>query len=402
MTFDIPTAMHLSATMTLVIGLGLAFAATGYPRTLQYPVRLWVTGLLLQPVPYLLFAFRGEIPDLLSVVVANVLLVCGFAIQMHALRVFNQRPDRVAVIAGLVGLTLVGQVLLTHVWPSPGSRIVFVSLIISALACFGIGAIYRKNGHISRAEHLVGVILLLGIVLMFVRIIAQGGAATSSLIAYSPMQGVVFTYTSLMPVIATAAFMLMCGERLNADLTRLATLDPLTGVYNRRTMTELATRAIADATRRARPLSLLALDIDHFKRINDEFGHEAGDAALCTFVELVRSSLRREDLISRLGGEEFVVVLPDTDENTAGLLAERVRERIADPGFAIAGWPVQMRVSIGVAALGSEVGDLKTLLRAADLALYAAKRGGRNRVVAASQNLASAAESGGKPEHSGL
>jgi diguanylate cyclase (GGDEF)-like protein len=385
MDFHIPTAMQLTATMTLVIGIGLAFAATGYPRELQYPIRLWVRGLLIQPFPYILFALRGQIPDGLSIIAANGLLVVAFAHQMHALRVFNRQSDQRLWLVALLAVTLIGEMLLTYVWPSSQDRVVLMSLVIIALAGFGVSAIYQKQNRVSRPEHLVAAILLGGIGIMLVRVFSQSDAGMLELTSSSPLQGVVFTYSLLMPVIATSAFMLMCGERLNANLSRLATLDPLTGVYNRRTMAELANKAIAAAKRYDRPLSLLALDIDHFKRINDEFGHEAGDLALCATVELVRGALRGSDIVARLGGEEFIVILPDTDERDARALAERVRQRVADSGFTIGGWPAPLRVSIGAGALGPMANDLESLLREIDRALYTAKRAGRNRVVAVSQ-----------------
>lgn len=383
MTFDIATAMQLAATMTLVIGAGLAFAATGYPPALQRTIDLWVRGLLLQPAAFLMFALRGHIPDLLSIVAANTLLMAAFAHQMHALRAFNNSVDRSRTLAALVATTFVGTLLLSFAWPSLGARTAFVSLVIIAMAVLGVLGIYGKGGQRNRAEHLIALFLGIGIGIMIVRIVSQPSASAISIVSYSPLQGIVFTYASLLPVVSTAAFMLMCGERLNADLTRLATLDPLTGVYNRRTMTDLATRAVADARRHGRPLSLLALDVDHFKRINDEFGHEAGDLALCALVDLLRRETRAGDIISRIGGEEFVVILPDTSESAAGALAERIRARVSDSGFAVAGWPAPLQVSIGVGAL--DAGDFDALRRATDRALYSAKRAGRNRVVTVSE-----------------
>ena len=383
MNFDIATAMQLAATMTLVIGAGLAFAATGYPPTLQRTLDLWVRGLLLQPAAFLMFALRGHIPDVFSIVAANTLLMAAFAHQMHALREFNGCADRRGVLAVLVATTLGGTAILTYAWPTLGGRTVLVSLVIIALAVLGVLGIYGARGKRNRPEHLIALFLGVGVAIMTVRIVSQPTSSAISIISYSPLQGVVFTYAALLPVITTAAFMLMCGERLNADLSRLATLDPLTGVYNRRTMTDLATHAVADARRHGRPLSLLALDVDHFKRINDEFGHEAGDLALCALVDLLRRELRASDIISRIGGEEFVVILPDTTEAAAGTLAERIRARVSDSGFNVAGWPAPLRVSIGVGAL--DAGDFDALRRATDRALYTAKRTGRNRVVTVSQ-----------------
>ena len=383
MSVDIATAMQLAATMTLVIGAGLAFAATGYPPDVQRAINLWVRGLLLQTPAYYLFALRDRVPDLFSIVCANVLLMSALALQMHALREFNRRPSRIRVLAVLVALTFAGTALLTWTWPSFTARVVLVSSIVIAMTSLGIAAIRGARSTHSRAEHLLVLFLGIGIVIMAARIVMQPISGATSLVSYSPLQGIVLTYASLLPVITTVAFMLMCGERINRDIARLATLDPLTGVYNRRTMNDLAARAVADARRHGRPLALLALDVDHFKRINDEFGHDAGDRALCALVALLRRELRAADVIARIGGEEFVVILPDTGEADAGVLAERVRARISDSGFTVDGWPAPLQVSIGVGAL--DAGDFDGLRRATDRALYAAKRAGRNRVVTVSQ-----------------
>lgn len=384
MDFHIPTAMQLTATMTMLIGLALAFAIKGYPQALQHSMRLWVRGLLIQPFSYALFSVRGSIPDWLSIVVGNVLLIIAFALLIHALRVYNARRDRSRALIGLVILTVVGEVVLTYVWPTLPGRIVFISLIIAVLSLFGISALYYQRERITRPEHIVATMLIAAVVIMIVRIVAAPYASVSDLTSSSVLQGVVFTYASLMPVIATSGFLLMCGDRLNENLTRLATIDSLTGVFNRRTMTEMANRAIATSKRHDRALSLLILDIDHFKRINDQFGHEAGDMALCRFVELVHEVMRESDVLARIGGEEFVLILPDSDERIAIGVAERIRQQLEDSNFSISGWTVPLRVSIGVGTLGPEISNLETLLRETDHAMYEAKRSGRNRVVAVS------------------
>jgi diguanylate cyclase (GGDEF)-like protein len=385
MNFHIPTAMQLTATMTLVIGLALAFAMTGYPRALQDPIRLWVRGLLLLPFSFVLFALRGQIPDWLSIVLANTILVVAFALFMQALRAFNRHNDTSIALVVLVGLTIVGEILLTYVWPTLSGRIGLLSVVITTMLAIGVNAIYRKPEPITRPEHMVATMLLIGAAILIVRAVVTPDTHLAVLTMSTPMQGVVFTYASLMPVIATSGFLLMCGERLNKDLARLATLDPLTGIFNRRTMAELAHKAVAASRRHGRALSLLVLDIDHFKRINDQFGHEAGDLALRRVVELVKGELRESDLFARIGGEEFAVVLPEADEKAATAMAERVRLRLFNAGFAISGWPVELQVSIGVGTLGPKVSDLETLFRQTDRAMYAAKRAGRNRVVSVSQ-----------------
>ncbi len=384
MNFHISTAMQLTATMTLVIGLSLAFAATGYPRDLKHPIQLWVRGLLIQPFPYALFSMRGQVPDWLSIIVANTLLTLAFAHLIQALREYNHRPDRSQVFLAIVLLTFTAEILLTYTWPNLHARIILISIVISILAVYGLSAFYKSAEKNTRPENLVAVMLVAAIAVMLLRVLITPSSSNVFLTTSSIMQGIVFTYASLMPVIATSGFLLMCGERMNKDLVRLATLDPLTGVFNRRTMTELANKAIAASRRHGRPLSLLILDIDHFKRINDQFGHEAGDLALCRFVENVQEMMRESDVIARLGGEEFVLILPDTNEQSAFAIAERIRQHLSESEFAVSGWPLPLQASIGVGSLGPAINTLETLLRETDRAMYEAKRIGRNHVVAAS------------------
>jgi two-component system cell cycle response regulator len=165
----------------------------------------------------------------------------------------------------------------------------------------------------------------------------------------------------------------------------MATTDALTGLHNRRYMeSHLATLA-EQASSRGKPLALMILDIDFFKAINDRHGHDAGDDVLREFAVRIRKSIRGIDLACRYGGEEFVIVMPETDLHVAGLVAERVRRSIVGETFAIAKGTkrIEVTVSIGLSTLerkGEAVGDV---LKRADTALYRAKHDGRNRVVSA-------------------
>ncbi|QHJ01463.1 diguanylate cyclase [Xylophilus rhododendri] len=173
----------------------------------------------------------------------------------------------------------------------------------------------------------------------------------------------------------------------NSALDRQARSDPLTGVLNRRGLEERLRLAVASARRGLRPLSVAMLDADYFKRINDQFGHEVGDAVLRQLAEILRTRLRASDAVARLGGEEFIAVLPDTDLEGAMALAESLRHAIETHIDKVYG---NITVSIGVAVgMGTEV-DGASLLRAADEALYRAKAEGRNRVCAASGSTAEA------------
>lgn len=169
-------------------------------------------------------------------------------------------------------------------------------------------------------------------------------------------------------------------QAAQARLVELATTDVLTGLKNRRYFMETASQEFERARRYQTPLSLLMLDADHFKSINDRYGHPVGDEALKALAEHGQRQLREMDLFARLGGEEFAILLPQTDLNAARTVAERVRQSIAAQPVAAEESTVSFTVSIGLAQLEASTTNLDELLRQADAALYQAKENGRNRV----------------------
>ena len=176
-------------------------------------------------------------------------------------------------------------------------------------------------------------------------------------------------------------------ERLrdNVQLSiEMAITDGLTGLYNRRYMETHLSALVEQAASRGKPLTALVLDIDFFKSINDSYGHDAGDDVLREFATRVRKSIRGIDLACRFGGEEFVIVMPETDMGVATIVAERLRRRIASETFPIqqGSSSIEVTISIGIAALDAADANAGNILKRADQALYRAKRDGRNRVVA--------------------
>ncbi|MHB8233229.1 MAG: GGDEF domain-containing protein [Solirubrobacteraceae bacterium] len=166
-----------------------------------------------------------------------------------------------------------------------------------------------------------------------------------------------------------------------ADLARTACVDPLTGVLNRRALEIEAGREISRATRGAAPLALVLIDIDYFKRINDHFGHRTGDEALRVLVALLRRELREEDQIARIGGEEFVILLPESTGEIAGNVAERLRCAIERYELFFEGAVIRFTVSAGVTPMLASDASWESMLHRADAAMYEAKRSGRNRIV---------------------
>lgn len=172
--------------------------------------------------------------------------------------------------------------------------------------------------------------------------------------------------------------------RLREALRTQSIRDPLTGLYNRRYLEEMLEREIRRAVRAEQSLGILMLDLDHFKRFNDTYGHDAGDAVLRETGWFLAKSIRAEDIVCRFGGEEFVVILPTADLEAARSRAERIRSKLRELTVLHQGQSVGViTVSVGVAALPTHGTSAKELVQAADAALYRAKREGRDRVITA-------------------
>lgn len=167
-----------------------------------------------------------------------------------------------------------------------------------------------------------------------------------------------------------------------AETIEMAVIDGLTGLHNRRYLDSHIETLFQRAVTRRRPLSIMITDLDRFKGINDTYGHDGGDQVLKEFARRIRSNVRGIDLVCRFGGEEFVVIMPDTEPALAQRVAERVRQDIEKEPFQVSGKMVQVTVSIGVASVDYGADSVSALMRRADAALYQAKNSGRNRVVA--------------------
>lgn len=211
---------------------------------------------------------------------------------------------------------------------------------------------------------------------------SQGRKFVAELAAISIVYGGV-------PAVLVAINDISQRKQMEAELFRQASTDALTGLSNRRYFLAQAEQELRRARRFSREMSVMMIDIDHFKAINDAHGHATGDVILQGFVKRANESLRQSDSLGRLGGEEFAVLLPETSLAAAAEVAERMRQNVADRAF-IAGNSTAVRgtVSIGVAQLDAQDGTVDDLLNRADEALYRAKNGGRNRVEIASRDAA--------------
>jgi diguanylate cyclase (GGDEF)-like protein len=187
-----------------------------------------------------------------------------------------------------------------------------------------------------------------------------------------------------MPTISLFASQLAAAlqnANLLTEVGRLAVTDDLTGIFNRRYFFEMAEKKFAHAFKAKSPLSALLVDLDHFKKFNDSYGHVVGDQVLRASAQMMSSALRESDIIGRYGGEEFSIILPDTNNSAAIYVAERLLANVADVPIETEAGKLSIQLSIGIAGLSKETPTLQSLIVRADQAMYIAKSAGRNRLA---------------------
>lgn len=344
----------------------------------------WSISLVVRALAFGLVAGSAE-PQLGALAIGTGLAALSITLQAAALVTFARRqlPSWVhsAVIAGValpmqllsgdaggavlfggvvMGMLLLGvTVIAWQLQPPQGARA--RGILVACFAVAGFALVTRGIAAAFVADPLAALLR------------PTGFAALAVLAAFAAAIG------------STLAFLLLHKERAENEVQRLATMDPLTGAYNRRTFHEIAEREMARARRAGQPLSIVMLDIDHFRAINDKHGHRVGDEVLQRFADVVRAALRKEDMVVRYGGEEFVILLPEVPGPGAVVVAGRIRRSVAAATIEVGTERFALTVSLGVAArLDEGPESIDELLDRAGSALALAKERGRNRVVALS------------------
>ncbi len=197
--------------------------------------------------------------------------------------------------------------------------------------------------------------------------------------SYYSIAEIIFAESLISLVLIAMGVLTLANEYMLSQVKKLAELDFLTKVFNRGAFMNMINKTCSQMKRMNSPISLLAIDLDHFKKINDTWGHSVGDEALCHFVQVSNECLRDGDIIGRLGGEEFAILLPNTNHNDALKVAERIRTSLMNSPLKTENLSVCLTASFGVAT-ANEDEDIKFFLKRADDAMYLAKKNGRNRV----------------------
>ncbi len=383
MGLDVRSVMLVGVLLSALTVILLTQAGRSFPVERRRHLRIWTVGLVMQPIAWLLLAGRGSLPDLVSIPMGNGLLLFGFAEMCRAVRGFRGLPERRWLWWGAVLVATGLLVLFAEVWPNYSARVLVNSstgMLLFAGISLALAPAFHRGGF--SAARLTGAFAAIGVLTGAWRFTEHllNPRVGGSLLEAGPSDTVVFVYACVGVMFLSLGFVLMHTERAYDDLRKLASVDALTGVLARSGLVEQGERLLSESRRYQRPLSALLIDLDRFKGVNDSFGHEAGDRLLQHLTQRTRLVLRGEDLLGRFGGDEFVALLPSTDAAGARVVAERLRDALAQEHMRVHGMEVPVPLSIGVAQAAREEDDLDDLLKRADQAMYRAKRAGGDRV----------------------
>lgn len=387
MLLDIPTLFIVSTCIAGLLGLFLFFAWI-QDRNIR-ALAWWGAAYMLGGVGVALWIAEAAVPSMPRGI-ANALLLIACGTLWNGARLFYNRPvSPLALCAG--GLLWMIACQLPGFVQSSTMPVVLSSLIVSTYAFATAREIWSDRRKRARSRWaavcvpiLHGLVFLPPIPLAVMR--AEEGVTllSSGWIA-------VFTLETLLYVVGTAFIALMMAKERAESLHKMAaSTDPLTGLLNRRGFMELAGLMVGRRARKNGRVSVLMFDLDHFKSINDRYGHPVGDEALRVFADTIQRTMREGDVIGRLGGEEFAALVPASAPE-ASIAAERVRAAFEAAGVVIAGEAMGATVSIGAADAPATGCNIEHMLSRADAALYVAKNEGRNRVVCAPEQAGPAA-----------
>ena len=386
--FDNRTQVIVQAGVSIVLCAAM-FVAWRTQKT--YPgFGLWTLSKVPNALGWLLIGLRGLIPDWASVLLGNGFLLFSPLFSFEGIREFRGKPARDWLNYSLVLLLSGGFIYFTRVQPSVNARLVLISgyAAIIYTRC-ALELLFKTPRNQRPGYWFTAAMFGLYSIVLYLRLLTSASLPSlADPFAVDAWQNLLFLATNLAGIGWTFGLLMMTNQRLalelgaaEAEVREMAATDFLTGAYNRRAFSEFGQREMQRATRYAAPFALLIIDIDHFKAINDEYGHLNGDVMLCEVVKTLRANLRAVDILARWGGEEFAVLLPETDPAGCLRVAEKLRAAVADLRAPAEQRMMRATISLGCAVWNAQDETLDGALRRADQALYQAKQQGRNSAV---------------------
>ncbi len=384
-TIDLRTVILMSSVMPGLMSMVLFSLNRSFPASIR-GLAYWAAGALVISITAILLALRGAIPDWASIVLANTTMLIGAGLWLIGTEIFFARVPSWRLVVGAV---VFGSVCFSWMlWGHPDffGRMACVTALLTVLYAAQARLLFFCGGRNYNTAFL-GFMFLIQAVSTAIRCLSSiaPGDTAAGLFAHNPFQMSYLAISNFMTLTVTVGFVMVATNRLHAQLDRQSAIDPLTGLLNRRAFATLHAKAQGRAQRLGRTVTMLIVDLDHFKAINDRFGHDTGDRVLVDFAERVAAILGPCDHLARIGGEEFAILLADASANEAYARASAIRQLVqqrADcdlPAYTC---------SIGIACLDAADASLARLNSVADRALYRAKAGGRNRVELTDEALA--------------
>lgn len=388
MEIDTRTALLMASIITFTVSIALLLFS--FSREENRPF-LWAS---LSSASFassqMLLCLRGEISEFFSIVAANSLAVlCLIAYFEVIKRMLNIRTKASVVGPILLCLQIVLFFWYTYVDPDFTARVILINMAFCIMSACIIKLLLIESPKKQRVSYLISSAPFL--IVFFVSLIRVVNASINPELYRFAFESQAFSFLVIFyacfGIWSVLSLVFIVNNRVQAQVTEMALLDPLTGTYNRRALKDVIEREIAYAKRMGSPLSIIIADLDHFKNINDTYGHQVGDAVLKNVVSVIKTILRVEDVLARYGGEEFIVVLPGIKVDRAIEVAERLRLAIKNHRLVIDRYVIEVTSSFGVTGFHEHPLDYQTLIRNVDGALYQAKGLGRDKVVRIEPNL---------------
>jgi diguanylate cyclase (GGDEF)-like protein len=340
----------------------------------------WAVGYLLIATGVVLQGTQEQLHPIISIGLANHSFAAGFYIIWMGARIFQDKlalPLRNFVI--MHGALFISLLLFGLESGALVERTILMSLLLGFISLLIAKDLLHRHTQHNLSNTIIGVIFaLLAISFMARGITVEMLPQSGTIVTGGRHSQATYLFAIIFNIVVAFGFIIMLTERLEKRLKQLADTDFLTGLKSRRAVVQTAERLISRANKNSDPTSLVMLDLDNFKVINDTYGHPAGDALLCHFSKMMRDCFRPDDLIGRMGGEEFVAVLAKTKLKDAIKTAERLRTTFENQPALINGQDINATVSIGIATTEGGAKSFKQLFKEADHALYQAKGSGRN------------------------